>query len=110
MPIAPVARWAWAQQMVAAPATVRACAARVGVTPTHLNRLMRAHCGCSTKRYLLAQKMAAAANLLRETNASVAAVAAQAGFEDPLYFSHAFRRFHGRCPSRYRQWIRTART
>jgi AraC-like DNA-binding protein len=99
----------WVQRNVPEPVGVRACAAFAGITTTHLNRLIKREIGCSMKQYMLTQKMAAAANLLRETNASVAAVAGSVGFADPLYFSHAFRRHHGRSPLQYRTWIRQSR-
>lgn len=97
---------AWIRRNIDRPLTSTECAAHAGITVAHLNRLMRDAARCSTKQYVIAQKMAVAANLLRETEHSVTEVAAQTGYEDPLYFSNRFAKFHGRSPSAYRRWAR----
>ena len=53
--------------------------------------------------------MLEAARLLRFTHLSVGEVAFRAGFEDPLYFSRAFKRHHGEPPLAYRERLRGAR-
>jgi AraC-like DNA-binding protein len=46
--------------------------------------------------------MTEAMRLLRFTDATVGVVAHAVGYDDPLYFSRAFKRYAGRAPQAYR--------
>jgi AraC-like DNA-binding protein len=81
------------------PITVRQLAQLARMAPNYLNRLFRQRTGRSIHRYLTDRRMAEALRLCRQRTLSVKEVAAKVGYEDPLYFSRAFRRFHGRPPS-----------
>jgi AraC family transcriptional activator of pobA len=50
--------------------------------------------------------MLEAARLLRFTDLSVGEVAHRVGYDDPLYFSRAFKRRHEQSPQAYRDAVR----
>lgn len=97
---------AWVQQHIDKPVSCRDAADNLGITTAHLGRLTHMFLGMSPKQYLLDQKARVASGLLHDTDASVASVAAQVGFADPLYFSHAFKRATAKSPTAYRAWAR----
>ena len=82
---------------------LRDYAAALGVTPAHLNRLLRAATGLSAAAWLDAHLFREARRLLAYTTLSVAEVGYKLGFEDPAYFSRAFRRHAGMSPTLWRQ-------
>lgn len=53
--------------------------------------------------YLTGWRMTLAADLLRDTDATVAAVAREVGYENAFAFSTAFKRVHGRSPAAWRR-------
>nr|WP_260408627.1 AraC family transcriptional regulator [Planomonospora venezuelensis] len=53
--------------------------------------------------YLTGWRMALGADLLRDTDMTVAAVARTVGYEDPFAFSVAFKRARGVSPSGWRR-------
>jgi AraC family transcriptional activator of pobA len=84
-------------------------AERLGISPTHLNRLSRLHYGESVQA-LVDRKLASAAR--RELVFSpfpAKAIAFSLGFSDPAYFNRFFRKKTGMTPGRYRatQRVRT---
>jgi AraC family transcriptional regulator, transcriptional activator of pobA len=62
--------------------------------------------GRTTKELVTERVMVEAARLLRYTDLTVGEIAYRVGFEDPLYFSRAFKRHSGRSPQTYRAAIR----
>ncbi|MBD3764491.1 MAG: AraC family transcriptional regulator [Rhodobacterales bacterium] len=74
----------------------------LAVSPRHLSRLCRAAWGISAQGYVEAQTMREACRLLAYTRASVQSVGHQLGFDDPSYFTRAFRRHLGLSPKAYR--------
>jgi AraC family transcriptional regulator, arabinose operon regulatory protein len=74
----------------------------VGVSTTHLTSLFRRATGGGVLAHHTALRMARARQLLDTTDASVAEVAREVGYDDPFYFSRHFRRHHGMSPSRFR--------
>ncbi|GGD86165.1 AraC family transcriptional regulator [Microbacterium murale] len=64
-------------------------------------RLFREHKGSSLGAWVRAERMRAAALLLRTTGLNVREVASRVGYEDPLYFSRVFRNVYDVPPSRY---------
>lgn len=53
--------------------------------------------------YLTGWRMTLAADLLRDTDATVEAVAREVGYQNPFAFSNAFKRTHGRGPKAWRK-------
>lgn len=85
--------------------TVPELARRFGVSPSLLNASFRGVYGMSPAAYLRAQKMHAAADLLRETNRTVLDIAGQFGYENGSKFAKAFRDVIGVSPNSYRSGI-----
>lgn len=82
--------------------TLKDYSAALMITPTHLNRITRQSVGLSAARYIEARMFHEASRLLAYTRMSVAEVGYTLGFNDPAYFSRAFRRHTGQPPSAYR--------
>jgi transcriptional regulator GlxA family with amidase domain len=74
-----------------------------GFTPQHVNRLFRKELGVTPLQYHARLRLELAAGLLVEGRLTVQAIARQLAFEDPYYFSRAFRRQFGRSPAQNRQ-------
>ncbi len=77
-------------------------AGTIGLSSRHLGRLCRSASGQSPLAYIEAIAMQEACRLLVYTREGVAAIGYQLGFEDPSYFSRAFRRHTGHTPGNYR--------
>ncbi len=75
---------------------------KLGPSPSHLIRLFKRERGCPPLQYLLKLRIKEAERLLRATRLPVQVVAKRVGFEDPYYFSRAFRKITGRAPSQGR--------
>jgi AraC family transcriptional regulator, transcriptional activator of pobA len=71
-----------------------------------LSRTLTQVTGRSTKEWVLDRVMLEAARLLRFTDMTVQQVALQVGYDDPLYFSRAFKRHFGDSPMAYRDATR----
>jgi AraC-like DNA-binding protein len=89
-------------ERLATPLTLERIAADVGYTANYLNDLMREHTGRSLGRWVTDMRMARARATLERTDASIADVASACGYDDPAYFSRAFRRAHGVPPATWR--------
>jgi AraC family transcriptional regulator, transcriptional activator of pobA len=76
------------------------------VPPAALGRALTQVTGRSTKDLVLDRVMLEAARLLRFTDLTVQEIAFRVGFDDPLYFSRAFKRRHGEAPMAYRERTR----
>jgi AraC-like DNA-binding protein len=74
----------------------------VGVSPTHLTSLFRRATGGGVLAHHTSLRMARARQLLDTTDATIAEVAREVGYDDPFYFSRHFRRHHGMSPSSFR--------
>jgi len=72
------------------------------LSPSRFSHLVRQQLGMAPGRYVERQRMLAAAQLLELTQRPVASVAAQVGFDDPLYFSSRFHKVMGVSPSGHR--------
>jgi AraC family transcriptional regulator of adaptative response / DNA-3-methyladenine glycosylase II len=75
-----------------------ALAARLGVTPRHLNRLFRAELGATPKRLAMTRRRALAKRLLDETDLPISEVALQAGYRSVRRCNDDLRRCYGRSP------------
>ncbi len=87
---------------LAAPLTLADIAEQVGVSVPTLTRQIRAETGLSVMEYVLAQRMAQAARLLRESRMNVAEIGVSVGIADSSYFCRRFKQCYGMTPRRYR--------
>jgi len=71
------------------------------VPPAALSRALSHVTGRATKELVLDRVMLEAARLLRFTDLTIGQVAHRVGYEDPLYFSRAFKRHFGEAPMAY---------
>lgn len=76
------------------------------VPPATLSRALTQVTGRGTKELVLDRVMSEAARLLRFTGQNVQQVAQRVGYDDPLYFSRAFKRHFGDSPMAYRAHAR----
>jgi AraC family transcriptional regulator, transcriptional activator of pobA len=72
------------------------------VPPAALSRALAHVTGKGTKEMVVDRVMSEAARLLRFTDQNVQEVALRVGYDDPLYFSRAFKRHFGDSPMAYR--------
>jgi AraC family transcriptional activator of pobA len=78
----------------------------LAVPAATLSRTLAEVTGRTTKELVSDRVLLEAARLLRYTDLSVGQVAHRVGFEDPLYFSRAFKRREGVSPLAYREAAR----
>ncbi|MFI9582396.1 AraC family transcriptional regulator [Streptomyces sp. NPDC052236] len=86
----------------AQPWTVETLAARTGVSRAALARRFTALVGQPPMTYLREQRLALAADVLREPGTTVAAAARRVGFSSPFALSIAFKKARGISPSEHR--------
>jgi AraC-like DNA-binding protein len=84
------------------PWTVAGLAARLGVSRAALARRFTELVGEPPMAYLTAWRLALAADLLREPDSTLGAVARQVGYGSPFALSAAFKRVRGMSPQEYR--------
>jgi len=87
---------------VAEPLTLERLATDVGYTANYLNDLTREHTGRPLGSWIADMRMARARTALEHSDLPVAEVGALTGYDDPAYFSRAFRRVHGVPPATWR--------
>lgn len=83
--------------------TVADYARALGMTATHLTRVTVHLAGQPPGRLIEARRLAEARRLLAYTGLGVAEVGYTLGFDDPAYFSRAFRRVTGETPGAFRR-------
>ncbi|MFF7412005.1 AraC family transcriptional regulator [Streptomyces lydicus] len=83
--------------------TVAELATRVGMSRAAFAARFTALVGEPPLTYLTGWRMTVAADLLRDAETTVAAVAREVGYEDPFAFSVAFKRIRGVSPSIWRR-------
>lgn len=86
----------------AAPWTVGSLASVAGVSRAGLARRFAGLVGEPPMSYLTGWRLAMAADLLRDPETTVAAVAREVGYSSPFTFSTAFKRHYGMSPTAYR--------
>lgn len=91
------------QNNPAHPWTVASLAAEVAVSRAALARRFTDLVGESPMAFLTGWRMALAADLLLEPDATVGAVARRVGYSSPFTFSTAFKRHYGTSPQGYRR-------
>ena len=83
--------------------TIEQLAQEAGLSPTALKVCFKGVYGTSIYAYLREYRLQTAQKLLAETDASVAEIAHQVGYENPNKFSSAFRQMCGLTPTEYRK-------
>jgi AraC-like DNA-binding protein len=84
------------------PWTVGSLASSIGVSRATLARRFTELVGEPPMSFLTGWRLALAADLLREPDTTVGAVARQVGYSTPFALSTAFKRFHGVSPQQHR--------
>lgn len=74
-------------------------AARCALSPSRFSHLFKAELGVTPQRFSENLRLEFARHLLAQTNLSVSDIAAEVGFEDPLYFSRRYRHMFGHAPT-----------
>ena len=82
---------------------------RFHYNPSYIFRQFKKAVGCSVMAYFTRLKIERAKLLLRETELSVAEVAAALSFDSPNYFTKTFKRITGYTPFTYRKMRRRAK-
>jgi AraC-like DNA-binding protein len=83
--------------------TVADLAKAAGMSRAAFARRFLAELGVTPLRFLADLRMARAARLLAESDAGLAAIAAEIGYESEFAFSRAFKRYAGEAPGVYRR-------
>ena len=87
---------------MAEPLSLERLAGDVGYTANYLNDLTRLHTGRPLGGWIAEMRMARARSALERTDLPVAEIGVLCGYDDPAYFSRAFRRAHGVPPATWR--------
>ena len=88
------------QHIFDADLTVSQIAACAGVSETYFRRIFQAVYRQSPKQYIQSKRLSQAQTILESGHfTSIQSVAAMVGYDDPLYFSRAFKRKYGTAPS-----------
>lgn len=90
------------EQRMAEEVDLRELAASLEVSYDGFRHAFKKHTGLAPHQYLLQLRIHRARELLYGTDLTVRQIAASLGFEDPYYFSRAFRKMTGRSPKRWR--------
>lgn len=90
---------AWLEGHYASPDALEVFYRGLGLSPNHFRLLFRRQTGETVQAMLARLRLRRARYLVTETALSVKEIAAECGFDDPLYFSLHYRRFWGRPPS-----------
>jgi transcriptional regulator GlxA family with amidase domain len=102
--VADVMRWSAAH--LDADLSIDVLAARAHLSRSSFTRAFRARTGATVAKWVLAQRLSAARELLETTSLPVEAVAAKTGFGGAALFRQHFGRTFGATPSQYRAAFR----
>ncbi len=89
-------------QNYAQPLSVDRIAQMTCYSPHYLNTLFIRWTGRGIRTYLIDQRMKQARWFCQHTELPIHEIAIRVGYEDPLYFSRAFRKYHGCTPTQSR--------
>lgn len=78
-------------------------AEQAGFSPYHFARLFQQTTGESPHQFVLRERIEKAQQLLKETDATLANIALEAGFANQSHFNRVFKRYLGLTPHAYRQ-------
>ena len=88
------------------PLSVAKLAASANVSQSHFFTLFKRHTGGAPIDFFIRLRMERARRLLETTSMNVKEVAAVLGYDDPFYFSRAFKSVNDIAPSTYRRTVR----
>lgn len=80
-------------------------ASKLNITPNYLNMLCKKHFGRSAGEMITSRIMLEAKRLLYHTKSDISQVAFDLGYEDPSYFTRAFKKAERKTPSEFREEI-----
>ncbi len=80
-------------------------AQEIGLSKSTLYRKMKVITGLSANKFVQVIRLKRAAQLLRDTKLSVSEIAYDVGFNDPYYFSRAFKENFNASPKNYREGL-----
>ena len=89
----------------APPDTVSGYAARLNISASYLNKLVRVQTRHSAMDWVEIARVNWAKSLLKDRSIPVAEVALAVGIDDPSYFTRFFHKFTGMTPSAFRQQV-----
>lgn len=78
-------------------------AKQLGVSPGHLARLFKKHCGTTPAQYIAGLRVGKAAELLRQTDIGILEIAYMTGFKSLSNFYKRFKEQTGHAPKEYRE-------
>jgi AraC family transcriptional regulator of adaptative response / methylphosphotriester-DNA alkyltransferase methyltransferase len=76
---------------------------QLGVSPNHLIKLFKLHCGLTPKQYIIKIRIAKAVELLGQAHVSIVEIAYAAGFKSLSSFYKSFKDQTGYTPSEYKR-------
>ena len=85
------------------PLTIGFLARRSGFSEGHFHRSFRQHTGMTPHAFIERERVRQAVRWLRHTAEPVKGIAHRVGYEDPLYFSRAFKKIVGISPREFRK-------
>ncbi|MEM9047891.1 MAG: AraC family transcriptional regulator [Pseudomonadota bacterium] len=94
---------AYIRDNLAGDVRIQALAEEAAMSPAHFSRAFRARMGTSPLQFVIAQRLALATALLRESALSVAQIAHRVGYTDVARFGQHFRRQYGATPAAFRK-------
>lgn len=74
----------------------------VYISQTYISHIFKAEMGVSPIQYLINKRIAFAKHMLSTSDMPIARIAAECGYDDPVYFSQVFKRITGFSPKKYR--------
>ena len=83
--------------------SVEQIAKLVSLHPDYLNRIFKKERGISINHYIIEERMKIAARMLRETDISANAIAAEVGYSNYPNFFNMFKKIYGITPIQYRE-------
>lgn len=91
------------QQRMASPVSVPDLARMANLSRSQYAALFKRQTGFAVLDFFLRLRMQRAAHLLDTTDQAIKSIAAELGFDDPLYFSRQFHRVYEIAPTQYRR-------